>query len=170
MYEIGEYIIYGNEGVCQVESIGRPEFSIKKDVDYYTLKPLYQPGKIYAPVDTATFMRPVISEEEAKSLIAQIPHIKEDFCREKDVRALTDHYEKSLQTHRCEDLIQLIKTVFLKQHADMENGKKVSQTDERYMKKAEDTLYGEFSVVLDIPLEEVRAYITREVEGGHGQA
>ena len=64
MYNVGQYIIYGNDGVCKVEAIGPLDVhGVKKGVDYYTLIPLYQTGKIYAPVDTAKFNRPIMSRK-----------------------------------------------------------------------------------------------------------
>ncbi len=37
------------------------------------------------------------------------------------------------------------------------------QVDARFMKRAEDMLYGELSVALDIPKDQVQAYIGRRV-------
>ena len=43
MYEIGQLIVYGNEGVCRVEEIGTPKISgVDKHRDYYTLAPIYR--------------------------------------------------------------------------------------------------------------------------------
>ena len=62
MYEIGQLIVYGNEGVCRVEEIGTPKISgVDKHRDYYTLAPIYREGKVFTPVDSKVFMRPVIS-------------------------------------------------------------------------------------------------------------
>ena len=36
--------------------------------------------------------------------------------------------------------------------------------DERYLKRAEELLYGELAVALDIPREEVAGYIAAEAE------
>lgn len=41
MYQIGDLIVYGGEGVCRVEEIGVPKISgINKQRQYYTLAPL----------------------------------------------------------------------------------------------------------------------------------
>ena len=70
MYEIGQLIVYGNEGVCRVEEIGTPKISgVDKHRDYYTLAPIYREGKVFTPVDSKVFMRPVITREEALALI-----------------------------------------------------------------------------------------------------
>ena len=40
MYQIGDYLVYGFEGVCRVEDIGSPKLSgISRDKLYYTLAP-----------------------------------------------------------------------------------------------------------------------------------
>lgn len=74
MYEIGQFIIYGCEGVCRVDGIGPVEIKgAQKGVDYYTLAPVYQNGKIYVPVDSQAYSRPVMTRQEARDLIADIP-------------------------------------------------------------------------------------------------
>ena len=79
MYLVGEYIVYGTSGVCKVEAIGPMEISgVNKDKLYYTLAPLYSKGsKVFTPVDNdKVVMRPVLTKEEARELIEQIPTIE----------------------------------------------------------------------------------------------
>lgn len=52
----------------------------------------------------------------------------------------------------------------------MQNGKKPVQIDQRYMKRAEDFLYGELAVALDIPYESVNAYIEDSVAAASRRA
>ena len=53
MFEVGDLIIYGYQGVCRVDSIGQSDISgVPSDKLYYTLVPLYGSGKIMIPVDT----------------------------------------------------------------------------------------------------------------------
>ena len=55
MFEVGEYIVYGCKGVCQVEEITHIDIpGSNKDRLYYVLAPLEdRNGKIYAPTDNA---------------------------------------------------------------------------------------------------------------------
>ncbi len=46
-----------------------------------------------------------------------------------------------------------------KQAEKKRQGHKLGQVDEKYMKQAQDSLYGEFSVALEIPTQEVPDYI-----------
>lgn len=170
MFEKGDLIIYGGNGVCRVEEIGVPEGIpvMEEAKQYYTLIPIFGTGKIYIPTDADVFMRPVISREEALELISKIPEIQEDTCCNCDQRILAEHYRNCIQSHQCEDLVQLIKTVYIKNQALTAQGRKPGKTDVQYMKRAEDLLHGELSVALDIPLEEVPGFIEQEVVK-HGQ-
>ena len=55
----------------------------------------------------------------------------------------------------------LIKTVYTKTKRSRQNGKKPSQVDQLYLKRAEGLLYGEFAVALGIDSSEVVPYIYR---------
>ncbi|MDE6951262.1 MAG: CarD family transcriptional regulator, partial [Lachnospiraceae bacterium] len=51
MFKVGEYVVYGNTGVCRVEGIGPLPIG-SSDKDYYTLVPVYgRNSRIYAVVD-----------------------------------------------------------------------------------------------------------------------
>jgi len=166
MYQIGDVIVYGGEGVCRVDAIGVLDIpSINKDRLYYTLSPFYRDGKIFTPVDTTVFMRPVITSEEVQHLIKQLPEMRTNALYEyRNLKMLSDHYEASLQTHDYTDLLQLIKSVYTKQQVLAENGKKLCKTDERYLKLAEEALYREFAVALGMLKEDVKSYIEETVK------
>ncbi len=165
MYQIGELVIYGSHGVCKVEAVGIPNISwVEKGKIYYTLRPAYQEGTILTPVDTSVFMRPVITYTEAQRLISLIPSIREDVYENSNLKLLENHYQESLQTHDCTDLIKVIKTVYTKKVIAEGRKKKLGKIDERFMKKAEDLLYGELAVALKIPKDTVKSYIEDRVK------
>jgi len=167
MFEVGSLLIYDTTGVCKVLEIGVPSGLpvANKDRQYYKLAPVFGSGTIYIPVDTKVFMRPVITREEAETLIRKIPEIREDICETHNQKVLEDHYKASLMTHDCEELVQLIKTVYAKKKNLEKNGKKTGKTDQTYMKRAKQLLHEELSIALDIPVAEVEAYITKCIEG-----
>lgn len=117
MFQKGEYVIYGNNGICCVEEIGIPVGTPmgRSGREYYTLTPVFGAGIIYAPVDTKVFMRPILTKEQAEHLIRQIPSIQEEDFEGQDVRVLSEKYKGCLDTHQCEDLVKLIKTVYMKE-------------------------------------------------------
>ena len=170
MFEKGDYIIYGSTGVRRVEAIGTPKGISSADPrrQYYTLIPVYGAGTIYIPVDSSVSMRPILSKEEAEELVRRIPEIREDACSNSDQRMLASQYQAFIRSHRCEDLIQLIKSIYCKSQTMQRNGKRTGMTDRQYMKKAEDLLHGELSISLGIPIEEVPAYIAEQIGGKRG--
>lgn len=167
MFEKGSLLIYDSIGVCRVEEVGITTGIPVSDKtkQYYKLAPVFGSGTIYIPVDTKVFMRPVITKEAAEELLQKIPEIREDICDTHNQKVLEDHYKASLRSHECEDLIQLIKTVYLKKQNLEKTGKKTGKTDQQYMKRAKGLLHEELSIALELSVEDVEEYITRAVEG-----
>ena len=171
MYQIGDLVIYGSEGVCRVKEIGVPDIpDINRERLYYFLEPLYRDGVIYTPTNTVVFMRPAVTRSEAEALIAQIPSIQAQQCDEKNLRLLTEQYDKYLDSHSCEDLICLIKSVHQKKEMAIAQSKKPGAVDERYMKRAEELLHGELAAALGIPKEQmiecVRGQVNQPANAG----
>lgn len=83
MFQAGDLVVYGTTGVCRVESIDQPnKTGPDRHRKYYQLKPLYQDGVIYTPVEnTKVSIRPVISREQAEHLIDLIPSMQAEAYR-----------------------------------------------------------------------------------------
>lgn len=165
MFQVNDLIVYGNEGVCSVEEIRTLDMTgIDKNKLYYVLKPLYRDGTIYSPIDSDVNIRKVITYEMARQFIEEIPNLEVKKFKNNSLRELNDYYKSYFATHSCSDLLHVIKTVYVKKCSLANDGKKLGQTDENYMRKAEELLYGEFAVALNIPRENVRDYIGKRVE------
>ena len=165
MYQIGDLIVYGGEGVCRVEEIGVPPIrGVNKERQYYTLLPLYRSGKVFAPVDSNVFMRPVISHDEAVALISGIPNLEASVYENSNLRFLNEYYQSNLQNYTCEGLLQLIHNTRAKREVMRSRGKKLGLVDERYMKRAVDMLHGELAVALGIERSAVAQYISDTLE------
>lgn len=165
MYQIGELIVYGAEGVCRVESVGPLEMrGAQKGVEYYTLSPLYREGKIFTPVDTTVYTRPVMTKEEARELIALMPTIPEEVYENSNPRLLNEHYQVFLKSYDCVELVRLIRAIYAKGRGVAERGRHLGQVDERSMKRAEEMLHGELAAALDMPVENVKDYICKAME------
>ena len=128
MYQAGDYIVYGTSGVCRVDEVKPSPFEDEADRQYYTLTPVTGTETIYIPVDSPVFMRPVISREQAETLVRDIPNIEVDHFTSHSMRLSSEHYQEVLQSHDCGDLVQLIKTVYAKSRR---SGRRLSQVDQR---------------------------------------
>ena len=100
MFRPGEFVVYGLTGVCRILEISRPSISVADtDRDYYVLKPLYQEGIIYVPVDQSkTPMRPVMSKEEADALIDEIPGMEVSRPASASTSDLSREYSQKLKS------------------------------------------------------------------------
>lgn len=165
MFAKGTKIMYGNTGVCEVMDYTTPNLpGMPRGTKYYVLRPLFQNGTIYCPVEQPkVFMRPVMSREEAEELVALIPTISVEPFHTGRLQELSEHYRSIIGTHSTTDLVEIIKSVYHKKREAEAAGRRVSQLDDRYMKLAEELLHGELSVALDIPKDEVKDYIHRRV-------
>lgn len=169
MFQEGDLVVYGSSGVCRVVQIGALESqAADPNRQYYTLQPLFESERIYTPVDSGVFMRPAMTKEEAQNLIRQIPEIDGDVCTERNPANLRIHYEASLQSHECRELIRMIKGIRRKTRETEKKGRKMGQVDQRYRKKAEGLLHGELAIALGIPREEVEDYIHSALEEAAG--
>ena len=166
MFQPGELLVYGTTGVCRVEGVATPNLTRAEwGRQYYLLKPLYQDGVIYTPVEnTKISIRPVMTREEANALIDQIPTMQAEACRAPTIQALTQHYQSVIHSGDRRDLIQLLMSIYAKQKQAEAQKRRLGMVDERYMKQAERLLYGELSAALNIPYEDVQPYIARRVE------
>ena len=166
MFQAGDLVVYGTTGVCRVESIDQPNMTgADRHKKYYRLKPFYQDGVIYTPVDnTKVSIRPVISREDAENLIDLIPGIRAEAYRAPTLQALAQHYQTAFRSHSCQDLVELIMSIYTKQQETTSQNRRLGMVDERFLKQAERLLYGELAVALEIPFDEVQPYISNRVK------
>ena len=160
MFSIGDRIIYGSSGVCDIIDISTVNIDgIPKDKLYYILCPY---GKnesyIYAPVENCrVIMRKVLTHAEATALLDEIPALE-------PLEAGTDRqreqlYRECLKSCDCRRLICIIKTLWLRNQSRLGTGKRISSLDDRYFKLAEEALYGELAIALGMEKSDVGPYI-----------
>lgn len=161
MFKIGDLIVYGQTNVCEVKDITKLEVPyMDEEKLYYVLDPLYEESVIYTPVDNdKVFMRPVITKEQAEDAIAMIPNIKAEPYYNKSTRELSEHYNEIIQTLDCVNLLKLTMSIYAKKQELEEENKKPGMIDKRFMEQAEELLFGELAVALEIPREDIPAYI-----------
>ncbi len=160
MFNVGEKIIYGENGVCTVEKIAPLNMSgASKEKLYYYLTPMIGSGTYFAPVDTMAFMRPVMSREEAEALVDSIPGIPPAICNDSRFNHVDAFYRDLFKLHTNEALVSVIKGL----RCRMAERKTRSSRAEATMKRAKDILHGELSVALEIEFGDVEEYIKERI-------
>lgn len=162
MFNKGDRIFYGQTGVCIVEDISEKVLTKNHKKLYYTIRPLYQQNNIiYAPVESdKVFMREIISEDEVKKLIQKVPELYE--------KALNGEgkidYQEYIDSHSCEELLELAVLIYSKKQAAKRMKKKMGFIDEKYLKRAEELLFGELAAALNITPAEVPEILFAEIK------
>lgn len=165
MFEIGELIIYGGNGVCRVEKIGPIDTGMgTKGRMYYTLNPLKnKDSRIFTPVDNEkVIMRPTMTKEDALALIDQIQNVETLWIG--DERRRETEYKEAVRKCDCREYVKIIKTIYLRKEARLADGKKVTAVDERYYAIAEENLYGELAVALGMDRDQTKTFVEQRVK------
>lgn len=164
MYEVGDYVVHGSNGVCRVDEIGLVNIDgISRNRKYYFMTPINSKGcRLYTPVDNEEKnLRPVISKEEVYGLIRDIGTIEVISVRDEKHREIA--YREIMNKFDCENLMKIIKTIHLRKTIRINEGKKLLVSDQKYLKLAEEYLFGEIAVSLGIKKEEAEELIYKNL-------
>ncbi len=160
MFQNGDYIVYGSKGIHKILNTTTLDIEgIAKDRLYYVMQPCAKPdSSVYAPVDVEkNGMRLVMSKTEAEDFLRGIDTIEPlDIPNNKERE---EAYKKCIRSCSPEQLMSVIKALYLKKMSRGEQGKKLTLTDSHYMQQAEDILYEELSMSLNIPKESMPDHI-----------
>ena len=159
MYKIGEYIMYGKSGVCELTDICVSPFDGKDDKTYYVLRPLFGTATvIYTPVENPKVAsRPLMKKSAASNLIRKMPEICE--LEIENERLRRDIYKQATASLLPEGFVSVIKTVYTRRRAFASSKRHIAEVDAEYETYAKRALYSELSVVLGIPFEEIEKYV-----------
>lgn len=160
MFQVGDWVVYGREGVCQITSVGPLKMrGFENKGEYYEMRSYYRGGTIFAPVNGKIMMRPVITRAEIDELcpkLRELP-ILDDVPTE--TRLVEEYYRSLIAEQSCEKLLRLCKTIHEKQERLRKMRRTVNATDLRNWKLAEEMLFGELGFVLQIEPAQVRLYL-----------
>lgn len=159
MFKIGEYVVYRRD-VCKIREIR--EHHIHND-RYYILEPMVDSSlTIEVPTDNRCgFLRPLIDRQQVEQIINEIPNIPLIECND---RMIENIYKTLLNSGKHEDYIKIIKTTYLRNKEREANHKRIGDKDYQYFQKAENYLYNEFSIVLQLSVEETKKYVLAKVK------
>ncbi len=161
VFKIGDYVIYGSEGVCLIEDIRTIAFDRIEEKPYYVLKPRNKKGAgVFFPCDSDilnTRMRRVLNAQEIHDALDRIRGKRLPWIDDRKRR--TALFKSIRNEMRCEKLILMIRCIELQKRLLESEGKKLSFSDSDALSTATALVTSELSYVLDIPAEEVGSYI-----------
>ncbi len=165
MFQIGQTVLYGMEGVCTIEERKKMKVGHTRAF-YYVLRPVFRPtSTIFVPEDNELLlskMRPVLSQEEITMLLREVPQEELAWIEDPNERKL--EYQKILNGGERLWLVRLIRALYLRRQLLQSRGKHLRTGDEQMLRDAEKLLNDEFALVLNISQNEVPEYIRSQIE------
>ena len=156
MYKIGDIVVYGTEGVCEIFDITEKTFG-KEKIEYYVLKPVNKTEEtVYVPrynEKVLARMRHILTQAEVDALLEAEPAELTEW--EPVDRERQKIYKEILLCGTISDILNMTRTLYLRQLELQERGKKLHAVDERFMNEAEKMLFEELAYIYKIQTEEV---------------
>ena len=163
MFNVGDKVVYGVNGVMTVEEIKHSP--LKDDTrKYYYLKPVHKTDScsVLTPVgNEKVVMRALITSDEARALMGSVPH----------TRALSVDSEKNRrdiyheEVAKCDPYVwmSVIRTVRERRKKLASLKRKPTEADIEYEAIAKKCLFTELSVVLGISREEIEESVLSQM-------
>lgn len=171
MFEVGDYVVHGNSGVCRVDAVQAMDgIGADKKRVYYTLVPLYTSGsKLFVPTDSKkVVIRSVMTKKEVKKLMDEWNEI--ETLRVENDKNREEVYKEALRSCDSRQWVRLIKTSYQRNQSRIEKGKKATTSDERYLQMAEENLFGELAIPLEMSRGEAEAYFVARLRKNEKKA
>lgn len=165
MFQIGDQVIYGSHGVCQIIAVEERVID-RKRIKYFALEPFSQPGaRYFIPAENPVALsklRHLISREDLESLLSS-DEIRES-CWIADENQRKQRYRELISSCDRVALLRMIHTLHQHKKLQQEAGRKFHLCDENFLHDAEKLLTSEFSLVLNIEPSQVAGYILSAME------
>lgn len=163
MYNIGDMVLYGGEGICKIVGIEDKKIA-DKVIQYYALSPEGIGNSVfYVPTEgkvAESKIRKIINGSEIKAIIEKSQPAE----WEENDRIRRDNYNKAINSADREMIISLIKCCDIHKEEVSKQGKRLYKVDEYFLAEAEKLLYGEFKNVFKIERNEIVSFILGKYE------
>lgn len=160
MFQCGEHVLYGIHGVCTVMAIENRCID-RKIVEYYILEPIEQPGSRYMiPTHNkaaVSKMKKLLTACELHEILSS-PTVTEDVWIQ-DENKRKQYYKDLIQQMNRSAIFSMICSLYRHKNNLKAIGKKIHACDENFLRDAEKLLSAEFSLILNIPQNQVGEYI-----------
>ena len=160
MYQIGEYVVYGVQGVCRVLGTEK-QLMNRKRVEYLVLEPINRgESKFYLPLQNQTAMeklQPLLSKEELELLMKSDEIRSNCWIQVENLRK--QHYRELMASGDRVALMQMLHALYRYKAELEETGKKFHQCDDNFLRDAEKLLCGEIGLVMGLEAIPSREYL-----------
>lgn len=160
MYKIGDVVVYRRD-VCRVTAKKKSDLTGEMCYVLVPYKNENNSVKMQVPVSNkAGHLRDLVTKDQIDELIRNAPDIE---TLESKPANMKSQYATLMKGGSLEDLVCIIKTSYLRNDERMKNHKKLASIDAEYLEKAENLLYSELSVAMNMSYEESKEFFEKEV-------
>lgn len=160
MYQLGDQVLYGIHGVCDVVALEHRNVD-RKQVEYYVLEPIRQRGaRYYVPTQNQAAVKKlqrIMTAPELEALLCSEEARRNAWIPDEGQRKL--RYKDLISNGDRAALLSMIGTLYRHKKLQAEAGRKFHQCDENFLRDAQKLLESEFSLVLNIRPDQVENYI-----------
>lgn len=165
MVKIGDIVSYGTEGVCRVEDFTERRFG-GMTMEYVVLSPIYdENATIFVPVKNEKLMNGLhrlVSVEDIHGMMNVVSEEAESWISDENARK--GRYKEILDRNDRQEMLKMMRLLYLRRNRLQEVGKKLHVCDERFLKEAEKLILDEFSLVLKMKRENILPYLFKKTE------
>ena len=169
MFQVGDQVVYGYHGVCQIVSM-EDRVIDRKRVKYLVLEPVgEQKSRFLIPYENPAALsklKSLLSREELEALLASETVRHSQWISDENARK--QKYKELISGGDRGALLGMIHALHQHKKTQAELGRKFHQCDENFLNDAQKLLTAEFSLVLQIEPECVGKYILDTMEKAEG--
>lgn len=165
MYEIGDRVVYGIHGVCQVAALEERVVD-RKLLTYLALEPVGQDGSRYLiPTHNEAAMgklRKMLTAEELDAMLHTDQIHAGTWIPDENRRKQT--YRELISGGDRVALLEMICTIYRHKEAQLAAGKKVHQCDDNFLRDAEKRMAGEIAIVMEMEQPQALSYLRTQLK------
>jgi len=164
MHQIGDSVVYGIHGICTIVKVEMRTID-RKQVEYFVLEPAEQPGaRFYVPTQNQAAvakLRKLLTAEQIDAILTSDSVHQKQWVDDENKRK--QYYRELLSGGDRSAILCMINNLYRHKQAQAEAGRKFHLCDENFLHDAQKLLRSEFSFILQIPQNQVDAYITNKM-------
>lgn len=154
MFNIGDNVLYGSDGVCKITEITKKDFG-EISATYYVLKPIFtNRSTFFVPAENEKLtskMHAVLTKEELQNIIDKSGKLiwqDDDVIRKDEFRAIVSSGD-------IEKIVSMFKAILAHKNEIEALGKKLHKADEAAYKEAQKIIYEEFAMSSELTKDDV---------------
>lgn len=160
MYQIGDKVLYGMHGVCDVVDLEKRLID-QTMVEYLVLEPAGQTGSRYlVPAHNEAAMKKVhriLAKEEMEALLSSVEVRSGTWIQDEGQRKQC--YRELIHCGDRMRLLQMVCSLYRYRAAQTAAGKKFHMCDENFLRDAEKIICSELAITLGMTTNEAKEYL-----------